>query len=88
MEDLEEKDWQANRDLLLWKLTFDILEKCFGLEAAYAFEAETDPQVLEARRILSEPGVYEQVFAKPEIGEPRDQVATTPHGADDELSER
>jgi carboxyl-terminal processing protease len=88
INDLEEKDWQANRELLEWKLTFDILEKSFGVEAANAYEAEVDPHVLQARQILSEPGAYEQRFAKPEIGEPREQVATTPAETADELSDR
>ena len=68
IDKLEEKDWKKNADLLEWKLTYDILEKNFGVRTAIAYDCTVDPQILRARKILSDPREYETLFEKEEIG--------------------
>ena len=68
IDKIEEQHWEDNEDLIAWRLTFDVLEKAFGLNAAEAYNITVDPQVLEARRIMANEGEYEMWFQKPEIG--------------------
>ena len=68
IEKIEEKHWQENEELIAWRLTFDILEKAFGQQVAEAYNVTVDPQVLEARRIIADPGEYQMWFDKGEIG--------------------
>ena len=65
---IEEKHWEENEALISWRLTFGLLEKAFGLQAAEAYNITVDPQVLEARRIIADSGEYEMWFSKREIG--------------------
>lgn len=68
IDKIEEKHWEENEALISWRLTFDVLEKAFGLQAAEAYNITVDPQVLEARRIIADSGEYEMWFSKREIG--------------------
>ena len=68
IDKIEEQHWEDNEDLIAWRLTFDVLEKAFGLNAAEAYNITVDPQVLEARRIIAADGEYEMWFQKREIG--------------------
>ena len=68
IDKIEEKHWQENEERIAWQLTFDILEKAFGLPAAEAYNVTVDPQVLAARRIIDDPDEYQTWFAKEEIG--------------------
>ena len=68
IDKIEEQHWEDNEDLIAWRLTFDVLEKAFGLNAAEAYNITVDPQVLEARRIIADDGEYEMWFQKREIG--------------------
>ena len=64
----EERHWQDNKDLILWRLTYAILEKAYGVYHAESYNAEVDPQVLKARALLANPLDYEQWFQVEEIG--------------------
>lgn len=68
IDKIEEKHWQENEERVAWRLTFDILEKAFGEQAAEAYSVTVDPQVLEARRIIADPDEYQMWFDKREIG--------------------
>lgn len=68
IDDIEEKHWQAHADLLVWKLTFDILEKRFGITAAEAYDTTVNPQILRAREIVTNQEEYASWFQKPAIG--------------------
>jgi|GEM_PF-27889 len=74
IDEIEENHWDENEDIIKWKLTFDILEKAFGLRTAYAYDATVDPQILRAREVLNDPAEYESWFQRPEIGVPDDEV--------------
>ncbi len=65
---VEEKHWEENRELILWRLTYAILEKAYGVRQAEDYNATVDPQVLEARQILATPDDYEHWFQVEEIG--------------------
>ena len=68
IDKIEEEHWEENAELITWQLTFDILEKAFGEQAAEAYNVTVDPQVLEARRIIADPSEYQMWFDKREIG--------------------
>ena len=68
IDKIEEKHWQENEERIAWRLTFDILEKAFGEQAAEAYNVTVDPQVLEARRIIADSDEYQMWFDKREIG--------------------
>ena len=68
IDKIEEKHWEADAELIKWKLTFDILEKTFGMKAAYAYDVAIDPQVRLAREIIADPERYESYFRLIEIG--------------------
>ena len=68
IDKIEEQHWRDNEELILWKLTYDILKKSNGLKAAYAYDTTVDPVLNRARSILMEPPAYEQWFLKAEIG--------------------
>ncbi len=68
IDKIEEQHWKDNRELILWKLTYDLLEKSNGLKAAYAYDATVDPVLNRARSILTDPQAYEKWFLEAEIG--------------------
>ena len=68
IDKIEEKHWNADSELIKWKLTFDILEKAFGMKAAYAYDVAVDPQVGLAREIIADPKRYESYFLRVEVG--------------------
>ena len=68
IDKVEEQHWQESSELLLYKLTYDTLEKTHGVRAAMAFDVSIDPQVQRAREILANPPAYESFFNTPEIG--------------------
>ncbi len=68
IDKIEEKHWEENEDLIAWRLTYDVLEKAFGLQAAEAYNVTVDPQIREARRVIADPTEYESWFQKPTIG--------------------
>ncbi|NKB65736.1 MAG: PDZ domain-containing protein [Candidatus Latescibacteria bacterium] len=70
----EKQHWTDNKDLIQWQLTYDILEKNFGLKAAYAYDATVDPVLLEARAIIADRAVYTDWFNKTEIGVAEEQA--------------
>ncbi len=76
IDKVEEQHWKDNEELILWKLTFDILEKVHGTTAAEAYNATVDPVLARARAILADPQAYEEWFKKPKIGLQEDQTAT------------
>ena len=83
IDKIEEQHWEDNEDLIAWRLTFDVLEKAFGLNAAEAYNITVDPQVLEARRIIADDGEYEMWFQKREIGvSEEDSIAQEDDGDD------
>ena len=83
IDKIEEQHWQENEDLIAWRLTFDILEKAFGEPVAEAYNVTVDPQVLEARRIIADPGEYQMWFDKGEIGTPAEDSIAQEHGSGD-----
>ena len=68
IDKIEEKHWEADAELIKWRLTFDILEKAFGMKAAYAYDTAVDPQVRLAREIIADPERYDSYFRRIEIG--------------------
>ena len=74
----EEGHWDKDEELLRWKLTHDILEKAFGMNAARAYDVTVDPAVLRARQLAANPQEYEKWFARAEIG--LDEVEPTSDG--------
>ena len=68
IEEIEEKHWKAEAELISWQLTFDILDKQFGIEAAHAYDATVDPQIQRAVEILAEPLEYDSWFRRQEVG--------------------
>ena len=83
IDKIEEKHWQENEELIAWQLTFDILEKAFGEQAAEAYNVTVDPQVLEARRIIAGPREYQMWFDKGEIGAPKEDSIAQEDGSGD-----
>ena len=83
IDKIEEKHWDENEDLISWRLTYDILEKAFGIQAAEAYNVTVDPQVREARHIIADPAAYEMWFQKREIGvKEEDSIAQEDDGDD------
>ena len=76
IDDIEEDHWDANRDLLAWKLTYDILEKAFGIRAAHAYDVTVNPQIQRAKELLADEVEYESWFERREIGQPNKVIAT------------
>lgn len=72
---IERGHWKDDEELLTWKLTFDIREKAFGIESAYAYDALVDPQVLRARRVLADSAEYASWFQRKEIGTSDEAIA-------------
>ena len=68
IDKIEEKHWDADAQLITWRLTFDILEKAFGMKVAYAYDTAVDPQVRLAREIIADPERYDSYFRRIEIG--------------------
>lgn len=68
IDNIEEKHWKADAELIKWKLTFDILEKAFGMKGAYAYDVAVDPQVRMAREIIADPERYGSYFRRVEVG--------------------
>ena len=68
IDKLEENHWDENAELLSWKLTYDILEKNFGVRTALAYDVSVDPQIQRALDLLANPQEYEELFQKEEIG--------------------
>ncbi|MEE2658790.1 MAG: S41 family peptidase [Candidatus Latescibacterota bacterium] len=87
IEEMEERHWDENEELLTWKLTFDIREKLFGIERAYAYDITVDPQVQRAREILAETVEYDRWFQLHEIGHPETAVASAGDTTSVEVSE-
>ena len=83
IDKIEEQHWQENEELIAWRLTSDILEKAFGEPVAEAYKVTVDPQVLEARRIIADPGEYQMWFDKGEIGTPAEDSIAQEHGRGD-----
>ena len=83
IDKIEEKHWQENEELIAWRLTYDILEKAFGKQAAEAYNVTVDPQVLEARRIIADPSEYQMWFDKEEIGAPEEDSIAQEDGRGD-----
>ena len=83
IDNIEEKHWQENEELIAWQLTFDILEKAFGEQVAEAYNVTVDPQVLEARRIIADPSEYQMWFDKGEIGTPEEDSIAQEDGRGD-----
>jgi carboxyl-terminal processing protease len=81
----EKHHWEENAELLTWQLTFDILEKNFGIRQAYAYNAEDDPQIVKARQIIADPVAYNEYFQKTVVGEkPEDPMAQAADAHTDE----
>jgi hypothetical protein len=76
IERIEEHHWEDNAELLTWKLIFDIHEKAFGIEQAYAYDVTVDPQVLRAREILHGEESYLAWFEHAAIGEVDSTIAS------------
>ena len=83
IDNIEEQHWQENEELIAWRLTFDILEKAFGEPVAEAYNVTVDPQILEARRIIADPGEYQMWFDKGEIGPPAEDSIAQEDGSGD-----
>ena len=66
---IEEEHWVANAGLLRWQLSYEILEKTFGIEAAIAYDVRVDPVVDKARALIADGLVYEEWLQKAEIGQ-------------------
>ena len=83
IDKIEEKHWQENEELIAWRLTYDVLEKAFGKQAAEAYNVTVDPQVQEARRIIADPSEYQMWFDKAEIGAPAEDSIAQEDGSGD-----
>jgi carboxyl-terminal processing protease len=68
IEEIEEKHWAENEELLQWRLTYDIIEKNLGIWYAHRYDVTTDPQIQRAVEILSDPVEYQSYLNRPEIG--------------------
>ena len=75
IDKIEEKHWEENAELLQWKITYDILEKNFGVQTAIAYDSRLDPQIIRAREILTDPNEFEEWFKKSEIGAEEEAIA-------------
>jgi carboxyl-terminal processing protease len=75
IDKLEENHWDENADLLSWKLTYDILEKNFGVRTALTYDVSVDPQIQRALDLLANPQEYEECFQKDEIGLDEEAIA-------------
>jgi len=75
IEQIEEKHWKAEAELISWQLTFDILDKQFGIESAHAYDATVDPHIQRAVEILSDPEQYEGWFRRSEVGLSDEEIA-------------
>jgi len=88
IDDIEEDHWDANGDLLTWKLTYDILEKAFGIRAAHAYDTTVNAQIQRARAVLADEIEYESWFSRRQIGQPNEVVASTDASAADSIDSR
>jgi len=79
IDEIEESHWKADAELLKWKLTYDILEKTFGITAALAYDTTVNPQVLRAREVIADEAEYASWLQKPVIG-PVDETAVAAAG--------
>jgi len=68
IDKVEEKHWKENEDLMLWRLSYAILEKAFGVRQAETYNVTVDPQIEEAQALLLSPVDYEKWFQVEEIG--------------------
>ncbi len=68
IEEIEENHWEANEELIEWRLTYDILEKNLGIWSAHRYDVTMDPQIQRAVEILSSPHDYESYLSRREIG--------------------
>ncbi len=75
----EEQHWKDDHDIILKRLTFDILEKTFGMATARAHDIAVDHVVEQARDILSDPTAYEKWLSKEEIGGSEVAAETAKH---------
>ncbi len=68
IEQIEERHWHENEQLLRWKLTFDIREKAHGIGNAYIYDTRVNPQVVRAQQILQDDVEYGSWFERAVIG--------------------
>jgi len=68
IDEVEERHWEENEELILWRLTYAILEKSFGVKSAEAFNANEDKQIKQARDLIANDAEYEKWFSIEEIG--------------------
>ncbi|MFT5374994.1 MAG: carboxyl-terminal processing protease [Candidatus Latescibacterota bacterium] len=68
IDKVEEGHWKENEELILWRLTYAILEKAFGVKQAEGYNVTVDPQIDEALAVLAVPADYEQWFQVEEVG--------------------
>ena len=68
IDEVEERHWEENEELILWRLTYAILEKSFGVKSAESFNVNEDKQIKQARDLISNDAEYEKWFSVEEIG--------------------
>ena len=68
IDEVEERHWEENEELILWRLTYAILEKSFGVKSAESFNVNEDNQIKQARDLISNDAEYEKWFFVEEIG--------------------
>jgi len=68
IDQVEERHWEENEELILWRLTYEILEKSFGVESAESFNVDEDKQIKQARDLIANNTEYEKWFSVAEIG--------------------
>ena len=68
IDQVEERHWEENKELILWRLTYAILEKSFGVKSAEFFNVEEDKQIQQARDLISDNTEFEKWFSVEEIG--------------------
>tara|TARA_B100001250_G_scaffold409587_1_gene434244 strand:+ start:27124 stop:29010 length:1887 start_codon:yes stop_codon:yes gene_type:complete len=68
IDKVEERHWEENEELILWRLTYAILEKSFGVESAESFNVDEDKQIKQARDLIANETEFLKWFSVEEIG--------------------
>ncbi|MEE3233520.1 MAG: S41 family peptidase [Candidatus Latescibacterota bacterium] len=68
IDKVEERHWEENEELILWRLTYEILEKSFGIRSAESFNVDEDKQIKQAKDLIASDTDFEKWLTVEEIG--------------------
>ena len=77
IEKIEGKHWEADAEIIGWRLTYDTLDKNFGIEAAHAYNVTVDNQIQRSLEILSDSDEYNSWLSRPEVGLSDDDITAS-----------